>query len=267
MSERIKELIQILNRASHAYYNEDTEILSNLEYDNLYDELTKLESDTGIIYANSPTQKVGFEVVGSLQKVPHETPLLSLDKTKESDALMSFLGSHNGLLSWKLDGLRIVLKYVNGQLSQALTRGNGVIGEDVTHNAKFFRNIPLTLPHKGTFLIQGEAVIKNSDFEAIIKTEDYKNPRNLCSGTVRQLSSETAAKRPIYFYAFSLINSTDFTSKIEQLKWIKSQGFDPVEHYPVDSDSLLNILNDFKNKLNTTDVASDGLVLTFDNIE
>ncbi|MCL2355866.1 MAG: NAD-dependent DNA ligase LigA [Defluviitaleaceae bacterium] len=204
MIGRIKELSAQLNAANRAYYHENREIISNLEYDNLYDELVRLEAETGIQLAGSPTRKVGYEVVGSLQKAPHDTPMLSLDKTKDPAALIAFLGEHEGLLSWKLDGLTIVLRYNNGELVRALTRGNGSIGEDVTHNARVFTNIPLTVPHKGRFDIRGEAVISIADFNEINKSGEYKNPRNLCSGAVRQLNNEVTAQRRVKFFAFSI---------------------------------------------------------------
>ncbi|MCL2287115.1 MAG: NAD-dependent DNA ligase LigA [Firmicutes bacterium] len=267
---RIQELVALLNAAARAYYNENHEIMSDYEYDKLYDELVKLESDTGIVLVGSPTRKVGYEVVGSLTKVPHDAPMLSLDKTKDPNALAAFLQEQTGLLSWKLDGLSIIIKYENGELQQALTRGNGVIGEDVTHNAKVFANIPLFVPYKGRFAVRGEAVIPFADFEAINAEEEikYKNPRNLCSGTVRQLSNEVAAKRRVLFYAFALLPGAEiaFTLKSEQLAWLSGQGFDLTEYKLVTSDTVIPALNDFKNKVVTEPIASDGLVLTYDDI-
>ena len=267
---RIQELVTLLNAAARAYYNENREIMSDYEYDKLYDELVKLEADTGIVLAGSPTRKVGYEVVGGLTKVPHDTPMLSLDKTKDPNALVAFLQEQTGLLSWKLDGLSIILKYENGELRQALTRGNGVIGEDVTHNAKVFANIPLSVPYKGRFAVRGEAVIPFADFEAINAEEEikYKNPRNLCSGTVRQLSNEVAAKRRVLFYAFALLPGAglEFTLKSEEMTWLASQGFYLTEYKIVTSDTVVSALNGFKNKVATEPIASDGLVLTYDNI-
>ena len=267
---RIQELITLLNAASRAYYHDNHEIISDFEYDKLYDELVQLETDTGIILAGSPTRQVGYEVVGNLIKVPHDTPLLSLDKTKAPDALVAFLGEQQGLLSWKLDGLSIVLRYENGELQQALTRGNGVIGEDVTHNAKVFANIPLSVPFKGKFAVRGEAVIPFADFEAINANEEikYKNPRNLCSGTVRQLSNEVAAKRRVLFYAFTLMPGAEvnFTLKSQQLEWLANQGFDITEFKIVTSDTVISAINDFKNKVAAEPIASDGLALTYDDI-
>ena len=209
--QRMKELIVLLNQAAEAYYQQDREIMSNQQYDCLYDELVALETKSGIILSNSPTQKVGFTVLSQLQKVKHETPILSLDKTKEPEKLKSFLQDKKGILSWKLDGLTIVLRYKDGVLEQAITRGNGEIGEDVTHNAKVFANIPLQISFKGELVLRGEGVISYSEFErinaALEQTENYKNPRNLCSGTVRQLNSEIAAKRNVDFFAFTLVQA------------------------------------------------------------
>ena len=267
---RIQALVTLLNAASRAYYHDNHEIMSDFEYDKLYDELVQLESSTGIILAGSPTRQVGYEVVGNLTKVPHDAPLLSLDKTKDPDALAAFLGEQQGLLSWKLDGLSIVLRYENGELWQALTRGNGVIGEDVTHNAKVFINIPLSVPFKGKFAVRGEAVIPFADFEAINANEaiKYKNPRNLCSGTVRQLSNEVAAKRRVLFYAFTLMPGAevDFTLKSQQLEWLAGLGFDIIECKIVTAGTVISAVNDFKNKIPAEPIASDGLALTYDDI-
>ena len=203
--ERIKELVQKLNEASKAYYQEDREIMSNLEYDRLYDELVKLEQETKVILANSPTVQVGYQALDELPKETHETPMLSLDKTKDMEELREFIGDHRSLLSWKLDGLTIVLTYEEGKLSKAVTRGNGIVGEVITNNARVFQNIPLTIPYKGKLVLRGEAVITYSDFERINASiaqieARYKNPRNLCSGSVRQLSNEITAKRNVQFW-------------------------------------------------------------------
>ena len=265
---RLQELTTLLNAANRAYYHENREIMSDFEYDKLYDELVKLEADTGITLASSPTRHVGYEVVGSLTKAAHDIPLLSLDKTKNINALSEFLGEQTGLLSWKLDGLSIVLKYENGQLQQAITRGNGTIGEDVTHNAKVFANIPVTTPYKGSFALRGEAVISLADFEAINANEEikYKNPRNLCSGAVRQLNSEEAAKRRVNFYAFGLLAGPDAALKSEQIAWIRQQGFDTTFFEKVTSQTVADAVARFKEKIPTELLASDGLVLTFDDI-
>jgi len=269
----MRELIAQLNAASRAYYQEDREIMSDKEYDALYDELTKLEAETGIQLASSPTGKVGHEVVSALTKAPHDIPMLSLDKTKDVTALEEFLEEHKGLLSWKLDGLALVLRYDNGQLSQALTRGNGQIGEDVTHSAKVFANIPLAVPHKGKFSVRGEAVITFADFEAInasisaLGEQEYKNPRNLCSGTVRQLNSEVAARRRVFFYALSVVGTLDnITHKSGQLSWLTSQGFDVAEYKHVTTQTIAGAVEEFKNKIPTLPIATDGLVLTYDDI-
>lgn len=270
--ERMKELIKILNEAAKAYYQEDREIMSNKEYDELYDELVELEQKTGIILADSPTQKVGYVVLSNLPKVRHSFPMLSLDKTKEVSKLKSFLTNKKGILSWKLDGLTIVLIYNEGKLSQAITRGNGEFGEDVTNNAKVFKNIPLTIPYKKQLVLRGEAVIKYSDFnkinEGLPLEEQYKNPRNLCSGSVRQLNNEITAKRNVYFFAFNLVAAEeDFKdSKINQLKWLEKMGFDVVEYKEVDINNIEDTVAQFHDKVLENDFGSDGLVLTYDSL-
>jgi len=267
---RLQELVTLLNAASKAYYQENSEIMSDLEYDKLYDELVRLEDETGVVLAGSPTQKVGHEVVSRLTKAAHDTPLLSLNKTKEPESLVKFLGEHEGLLSWKLDGLTIVLRYENGELKQALTRGNGTVGEDVTHNARVFANIPLVVPFKEKFSVRGEAVISFADFETINEGEEvkYKNPRNLCSGAVRQLDSKVAAERRVLFYAFGILPGAEITakSKSQQLAWLGEQGFELTEFELVTSDTVVNVLDDFKTKIPKLPLATDGLVLTFDDI-
>ncbi len=271
--DRMKELIEILNKASKAYYIDNEEIMSNFEYDKLYDELEGLEAENGIIFQNSPTQIVGFETISVLEKVRHDSRMLSLDKTKEISKLKSFLGENEGLLSWKLDGLTIVLKYENGNLSKAITRGNGEIGEDVTHNAKVFKNIPLKINFKENLILRGEAVISYSEFERINENieenEKYKNPRNLCSGTVRQLNSEIVAKRNVCFFAFSLVSAgtKDFQNKKQnELEFLKELGFDVVEYKIVNAENIENIVYEFEAKIETNDFGSDGLVLTYDSI-
>lgn len=271
---RIKELIKVLNEANKLYYQNNTEKISNMEYDKLYDELVELEKSTGLIYSKSPTNKVGYTVLSNLVKVNHDSKMLSLDKTKEFSKLQSFLMDKTALLSWKLDGLTIVLKYEDGKLVQAITRGNGEIGEDVTHNAKVFKNIPLEISYKGTVIIRGEAVIGNEDFKKINETlEDdskYKNPRNLCSGTVRQLNSEITAPRNVQFFAFSLLNVSDvdfLDKKSEQLNWLKNLGFEVVEYKIVYSDTLHEDILYFKEKIISNDFGSDGLVLTYNDLK
>ncbi|MDO4530747.1 MAG: NAD-dependent DNA ligase LigA, partial [Bacillota bacterium] len=273
MTDRIKFLVGKLNEAAKAYYQEDREILTNQEYDALYDELTELEAKTGMILANSPTQKVGYTVLSNLVKVRHESPILSLDKTKETEKLAAFLGERQGILSWKLDGLTIVLKYQNGELVQAITRGNGEIGEDVTHNARVFSNLPLSIPFRGELVLRGEGVIPYSEFyrinEGLGEEEQYKNPRNLCSGTVRQLNSEIAAGRNVKFFAFTLVSAEGkeiSDSKAENMDWLAELGFDVVEHVMVTGETVAAEVESFRHKIEDNDVASDGLVLTFDSI-
>ncbi|WP_288885760.1 NAD-dependent DNA ligase LigA [uncultured Eubacterium sp.] len=273
--KRIKELVEILNKAGYAYYQQGEEIMSNKEYDALYDELVKLEEETGLVLSNSPTINVGYEVLSELPKQTHDSPMLSLDKTKDREALASFLGNHKGVLSWKLDGLTIVLTYRDGKLFSAVTRGNGVVGEVVTNNAKVFKNIPVNIKHKGELVLRGEAIIKYSDFEMINESiEDveskYKNPRNLCAGSVRQLSNEITAKRNVNFYAFALISAegVNFNNEImNQFEWLKDQGFDVVEHYLVGSEDVVERVGFFEEKIKTYDLPSDGLVLVFNDIE
>lgn len=271
--ERMKELIEILTKASRAYYQEDREIMSDFEYDKLYDELTALEKETGVVLSNSPTQKVGHQVLSSLKKVRHESPMLSLDKTKEVTALESFLGNNKGILSYKMDGLTVVLTYKNGELSQAVTRGNGEIGEDITHNAKFFKNIPLKISFNGELVIRGEAVISFIDFNNInekLEPEDqYKNPRNLCSGTVRQLNSEISASRNVNFIAFALVKAEGQAfgdDKENRFKWLESLGFECVERQNVTSENIAQTVKAFEEKIPSNRFATDGLVLTFSSI-
>ena len=278
MINRIKELVEILNRASKAYYQEDNEIMSNYEYDALYDELVKLEKESGIVLSNSPTANVGYEVLSQLPKEKHPSPMLSLDKTKEVEVLADFLGDMEGVLSWKLDGLTIVLTYNGGKLVKAVTRGNGEIGEVITNNAKTFKNLPLNIAYKDELVIRGEAVIRYSDFEAINETiedasQKYKNPRNLCSGTVRQLNNEITAKRNVCFFAFSFVSVSkeeglEFNnSKNERMNWLKSLGFEVVESKMVTKESMAQAVAEFSKAIENNDFPSDGLVLTIDDIE
>lgn len=269
----MKEKIKILNEANKAYYQEDREIMSNYEYDKLYDELKKLEEETGLVLSNSPTIRVGYELLSNLPKERHESPMLSLDKTKEVSALKEWLGDRVGLLSWKLDGLTLVVTYEGGRLTKAVTRGNGEIGEVVTNNARVFANIPLTIPYKGNLVIRGEAVISYSDFnklnDRIPETEGkYKNPRNLCSGSVRQLNNKITAERNVRFYAFSLVKADiDFrNSRADQLSWLKDQGFSVVEFKRVTFD-IEEAVRWFEDRIGENDLPSDGLVLTFDDIK
>ena len=270
---RMKELIEILNNASRLYYQYSTPIMTDFEYDKLYDELEKLEKETNTILSNSPTQNVEPEAIDSLVKVEHPAPMLSLSKTKSISELASFLENQEGLLSWKLDGLTIVLTYKDGKLSSGVTRGNGIIGEVITENVKKFKNIPLTIPYKGTLVVRGEAVIKYSDFNKMNEELDddssqYKNPRNLCSGSVRQLDSKVTAKRNVNCIIFALIESEKkFKLKSEEFEWLKSLGFDIVEYHKVTSNNLEEQVLYFKNKINEYDIPSDGLVLLYNDIE
>ncbi|MCR4739841.1 MAG: NAD-dependent DNA ligase LigA [Lachnospiraceae bacterium] len=272
--ERIKELTELLNRASKAYYQEDREIMSNFEYDKLYDELTALEKETGIVLSDSPTVKVGYEAVDELPKERHASPMLSLDKTKDRETLRSWLNGHEGLLSWKMDGLTIVLTYNEGKLLKAVTRGNGEVGEVITNNARTFINLPLEIPYKGELILRGEAVISYADFERInaqIPDADakYKNPRNLCSGSVRQLNNEITAGRSVRFMAFNLVKAEEFddqNSRSRQMEFLKSLGFETVEYHKVDENNILDRIEYFAKAVAFNDIPSDGLVLTYEDI-
>lgn len=272
--KRMRELVELLNRARRAYEQEDTEIMSNYEYDRLYDELQGLERELGTTLATSPTVNVGYEVLSELPKERHERPMLSLDKTKDVERLKEFLGDQKAMISWKLDGLTIVLTYRNGGLEKAVTRGNGEVGEVVTNNARVFKNIPLTIPYRGELVLRGEAVISYKDFEKIneeIGDADakYKNPRNLCSGSVRQLNNEITAKRNVRFYAFTLVQAdgVDFrNSRLYQMQWLKGQGFDVVENHPVTRETIEEEVAWFAQHIEKNEVPSDGLVLVYDDI-
>ena len=294
--ERMKELIALLNEASKAYYAEDKEIMSNYEYDALYDELVALEEELGTVLSDSPTVNVGYEALSELPKERHETPMLSLSKTKEREEIREWLSDKEGLLSWKLDGLTVVLTYENGELLKAVTRGNGEIGDVITNNARVFKNLPHRIAFKGKLVLRGEAVIKYSDFEKINETiEDadskYKNPRNLCSGTVRQLNNEITAQRHVKFYAFSLAEGgsvqsgsdveddqmqlaidlpkadAEFKLRRQQLSWMAQQGFETVDYVKVTADTIEEAVKDFEKKIEVFPLPSDGLVLIYDDIE
>lgn len=272
--QQMKELVKTLNKAAKAYYQEDREIMDNREYDALYDQLEKLEKESGITLADSPTVNVGYEAVDVLPKETHESPMLSLDKTKDRETLRQFVGNHKTLLSWKMDGLTIVLTYENGELQKAVTRGNGTVGEVITNNARVFRNIPLKIAYQGRLVLRGEAVITYSEFERINKSiEDvearYKNPRNLCSGSVRQLNNQITAERNVRFYAFALVSAsgTDMHNSREyQMEWLKDQGFEVVEYRVVTADNLDNAMDYFAATIEKNDFPSDGLVALYDDI-
>ena len=271
--DRMRELVSLLNKASEAYYARDEEIMSNFEYDRLYDELTELEKELGVTLTDSPTVKVGYEAVDELPKERHESPMLSLAKTKSREELAAWLNGKTGLLSWKLDGLTIVLTYRDGALKKAVTRGNGEVGEVVTGNARVFKNLPIAIPYQGELILRGEAVITYSGFEKInreIEDEQakYKNPRNLCSGSVRQLDNRITAQRGVRFYAFSLVRAdVDFhNSRAEQFAFLQKQGFDVVEHRLVTPEDILDNISYFEEKIQTYDVPSDGLVLIYEDM-
>lgn len=271
---RLKELTDLLGRASRAYYQESREIMTNFEYDALYDELSALEAETGTVLASSPTVNVGYEVLSDLPKEAHPQRMLSLDKTKDIDRLTQWIGSQKGLLSWKLDGLTIVLTYRDGRLFKAVTRGNGEVGEVITNNARVFVNLPVSIDFKGELVLRGEAVISYEDFERINQSidgegEKYKNPRNLCSGSVRQLSNKITAERNVRFYAFSMVSAEgmDFGSRSGQMEWMSRLGFECVEYHAVDSQNLRATVELFKKSIEKNPIPSDGLVLTYDDIE
>ena len=271
---RIKELVEILNKAAKSYYVDAVEIMPNIEYDKLYDELVKLEKETNVVLSNSPTQNVGYETASELPKKAHESPMLSLDKTKSVTELEDWLGDNEALLSWKMDGLTIVLTYRGGELVEAVTRGNGIIGEVITNNAKNFQNVPLKIEYKGELILRGEAVIKYSDFKRInesISDADakYKNPRNLCSGSVRQLNPAVTRERKVYFNVFNVVKADDIdfeNSKAKQFEWAKNEGFDVVEYKFTNRASLANDIADFESRIADNDIPSDGLVLLLDDI-
>ncbi len=270
---RMKELIDILNKAASVYYQGKDEIMSNFEYDRMYDELSALEKESGLVLAGSPTQKVGYEVLSELPKQTHPSPMLSLDKTKQVDELSSWLGGKEGILSWKMDGLTVVLTYENGELLNAVTRGNGVVGEVITNNAKVFKNLPVNIPFKGRMVLRGEAIITYSEFKKInallSEEEQYKNPRNLCSGSVRQLNNEITAKRNVELYAFTLVEAegVDFkNSQQNKMEFMKEQGFQTVEYKVVTAKNIYETVEWFSEKVKTNDFPSDGLVLLYDDI-
>ena len=273
-TRRMQELVELLNRAAKAYYQDADEIMSNYEYDALYDELQALEAQTGVTLSSSPTVNVGYEVLSELPKERHPSPMLSLDKTKDVAGLQAFAGDQKVVMSWKMDGLTIVLTYRDGGLVKAVTRGNGEVGEVITGNARTFKNLPLQIPYKGELVLRGEAVIGYKDFEKIneeIAEVDakYKNPRNLCSGSVRQLNSEITAKRNVKFYGFSLVQAegVDFhNSRAAQLDWLASQGFEVVEHIVVSREEIPNEVIKFSEKIVSNDFPSDGLVLIYDDV-
>ena len=272
--KKMKELSGVLSKAAKVYYQESSEIMSNLEYDRLYDQLLALEQETGIVLSGSPTQKVGYEVLSELPKEAHPAAMLSLDKTKEVEDLEEWLGDQEGILSWKLDGLTIVLTYEGGELTKAVTRGNGEIGEVITNNARVFENIPLKIGFEGTLVLRGEAVIRYSDFETMNREieetqEKYKNPRNLCAGSVRQLNNEITAKRHVNFMAFALVQAdgVDFANSRErQFQWLESLGFGVVEYQRVTRETVAGKVAYFAGAIKDHDIPSDGLVLTFDDI-
>ena len=269
--QRMMELVEILNEAAKAYYTSEKEIMTNFEYDALYDELENLEKELGTVLSNSPTQRVGYEVLSELEKVEHDSPMLSLDKTKDREQLRDWLNFHPGLLSWKLDGLTIVLTYENGELKQAVTRGNGTIGEDITSNAKVFDNIPLKISYQERLVLRGEALITYEDFEKInaaieIESEKYKNPRNLCSGSVRQLNNRITKERHVRFVAFALIsNISSLETRLKEMNFLSQLGFEVVESTLVTESNILEAIENFEKAIINNKYPSDGLVLCYND--
>ena len=270
---RIDFLTEKLNEASRAYYTDGVEMMTNYEYDAIYDELLALEDETGYIRDDSPSINVGYETAAGLPKIVHEKKMLSLNKTKDRDELKAWLGDQKGLLSWKLDGLTVGITYENGRLVQGVTRGNGTEGELITANVLACRNVPKSIPHKGRVMVRGEAVIRYSDFEKIneaIEDADakYKNPRNLCSGSIRQLDPKITAERSVNFYAFSLTQceGIEFSTRHEKMDWMKSQGFESVDYVIVDKENLIDTIDRYEAAIPEFDIPSDGLVLTMDDL-
>lgn len=264
---KIRSLIDLLNKANKAYYYGESEMMSNKEYDDLYDQLKRLEDESGIIYSDSPTQNLGDYVYSSLPKLKHESPMLSLDKTKDREVLKKWLGNKEGVLSWKLDGLTVVLTYQDGKLTKAVTRGNGLIGEEITENAKFFLNVPLSIPFKGKLTVRGEAVISYSDFQEINDAEQgrFKNPRNLASGSVRALDTNQVKKRKVQVIIFEVIQGSEENLVTDKFTWISHLGFKPVDYEVVNADNILQKIQDFENRITSNNIPSDGLVLTFND--
>lgn len=264
---KIRSLIDLLNKANKAYYYGESEMMSNKEYDDLYDQLKRLEDESGIIYSDSPTQNLGDYVYSSLPKLKHESPMLSLDKTKDREVLKKWLGNKEGVLSWKLDGLTVVLTYQDGKLTKAVTRGNGLIGEEITENAKFFLNVPLSIPFKGKLTVRGEAVISYSDFKEINDAEQgrYKNARNLASGSVRALDTNQVKKRKVQVIIFEVIQGSEANLVTDKFTWISHLGFQPVDYEVVNADNILQKIQDFENRITSNNIPSDGLVLTFND--
>ncbi|MFR4451708.1 MAG: NAD-dependent DNA ligase LigA [Ruminococcus sp.] len=264
---KIRSLIDLLNKANKAYYYGESEMMSNKEYDDLYDQLKRLEDESGIIYSDSPTQNLGDYVYSSLPKLKHESPMLSLDKTKDREVLKKWLWNKEGVLSWKLDGLTVVLTYQDGKLTKAVTRGNGLIGEEITENAKFFLNVPLSIPFKGKLTVRGEAVISYSDFKEINDAEQgrFKNPRNLASGSVRALDTNQVKKRKVQVIIFEVIQGSEENLVTDKFTWISHLGFKPVDYEVVNADNILQKIQDFENRITSNNIPSDGLVLTFND--
>ena len=272
--DKMRELVDVLNDASKAYYQESREIMTNQQYDALYDQLEALEKATRVVMANSPTINVGYEVLSDLIKEAHPERMLSLDKTKDPEQLVSWLGNQKGILSWKLDGLTIVLTYRDGKLYKAVTRGNGQVGEVVTNNAKTFINLPLNIDFKGELVLRGEAVISYDDFEKINESiadesSKYKNPRNLCSGSVRQLNNQITAQRRVRFFAFNLVSASgqEFQLRSQQFNWLKERGFQVVDYKLVEADTIKSKIEEFEKSIEKNPIPSDGLVLTYDDIK
>lgn len=265
--KRLKELTEQLNHYRDSYYNNSESLISDKQYDDLFDELQSLEEETGIVMSNSPTNTVGYEVKSKLEKVKHSHPMLSLDKTKSTDDLIKFSNGRDCIISLKLDGLTVLNTYDNGVLFQSETRGNGEEGEIITHNAKVFDNLPLNIPFDRKFEIEGEAIITQSDFEKININGEYKNCRNLASGSVRQLDSNITKNRHVRFIAWKIpFGLTTYTKGFE----IAAQyGFEVVPYvkYNSSTDNIEKKIEALKNIAKEKSLPIDGLVVTYNNVE
>ena len=268
----IKQLVELLNKANKAYYEKSNPIMTDREYDQLYNELVSLEKETGVILSGSPTQYAGYNIESKWDKITHEFPALSLNKTKDRNELVNWLGDKEGVLSWKEDGLTMIMSYDNGSLSTLASRGNGIVGENLTKNARYIHGIPLEIPYKGHLVVRGEALISYKTFEEInnlIENEEdrFKTPRNLASGTIRNLDSKIVANRNIEVKAFELVYADNMPKTYtEALNWLYDLGFDVVEYKEVTKDSLLEIIEWFESKIKDNEYSSDGLVLVYNDI-
>jgi len=272
MLQRMKELIEALTRADTAYYKRDTAIMTDREYDKLYDELTNLEAKTGIILSSSPTQKVSGEILEELTPVTHTKPMLSAKKTKSKEDIVAFIGCHPAVIMWKLDGLTLVLRYNDGKLVQAITRGaEGRIGEDVTHSVRVMTNVPLEIPYTEPFEVRGEGIVSWSRFNNANDNlqageEPYTHPRSLAAGSVRRLDTTKAKALGIEFIAFELVSDDGCIRKTEQLMKLWDYGFTtvPFEFIGPGSDRAVERIDSFDPA--AFDYPVDGLIIEHEDI-